>query len=119
MLNLLRLHDDAMTLEQELDLVWRPIFSGKVQVFGDTPSSLAPRVMVVEDPYQFRVTAEFPDAEVKNIRVNLTSEGLHISQVLGSFKRLVPLPTNADPSKAAATFKGGILIITVPKITEN
>jgi HSP20 family protein len=36
----------------------------------------------------------------------------------GSFVRVIPLPKKVDPKKAKASFKDGVLVISLPKIEE-
>ncbi len=43
-------------------------------------------------------------------------EAYYMERSFGSFSRVIPMPADVDPDKAEATFKKGVLSITLPKI---
>ena len=79
-----------------------------------------------------QVSAELPGLSKDDVKVECTDEGLilqgekrreqesdkggwHRSErSYGQFYRFIPLPEGADPSKAKADFKNGILQIDIP-----
>lgn len=93
-----------------------------------------PRVDVIERDTEVIVKAEMPgvskddvDVSVTDTTVTIKGETSHeekeekgdyyrseISR--GSFSRTVALPANVDSDKARATFKDGILELTIPKV---
>lgn len=95
-----------------------------------------PSVDVTEDDKQFRVTAELPGMDEKDVQVSLANDQIVIKgekktetedkgkdwhrmeRSYGSFHRAVALPEGVDTSKAEATFKKGLLTVTVPKKAE-
>lgn len=95
-----------------------------------------PRVDVVEDEKEFRVTAELPGMDEKDIDITLDREVLtirgeksseineekgqyrRIERSFGSFERQIPLGMEVDANKVDAEFKQGLLTITLPKPAE-
>ena len=41
-----------------------------------------------------------------------------LERSFGSFRRVLPLPAGVDTQKAEASFKKGVLTITIPKVEE-
>jgi HSP20 family protein len=96
----------------------------------------APAVDVTESDKAFEVTAELPGMDDKNIEVkvvngNLTIKGekqeekeekkkdyyLH-ERRFGSFERCFQVPDGVDADKIEASFKKGVLTVTLPKKPE-
>ncbi len=93
-----------------------------------------PRVDVVDRAEEVVVRAEVPGVDKENLDVSLTDNTITIKgstsheekeergdyyrseMSRGSFARTIPLPADVDGSKAKATFKDGILEVTVPKV---
>ena len=94
----------------------------------------APRLDVVDGKGKITVKAEIPGCEAKDIDVKLDGRMLTISgekkqekeekdkkfhrveRFYGSFMRSFTLPDNVDESKIEASFKDGMLNLTIPKI---
>ncbi|MFA5042934.1 MAG: Hsp20/alpha crystallin family protein [Kiritimatiellia bacterium] len=92
-----------------------------------------PKVNVSEGEKEVKVTAELPGLSEKDVDVcvsrgRLTLKGEketekedqgknfhYLERSSGSFYREIPLPENADPDKAQAVFKNGVLTVTLPK----
>ena len=105
---------------------WEPLERG-------VAASFTPRVDVTETAKEIKVSAELPGMEEKDIDVSLTHDTLTIrgekkaeteekakdfyrmERSYGSFTRSVPLPVEVDTDKVEATFKKGVLEITLPK----
>ncbi len=109
--------------------------------FGLTPwfgasramGSLTPRFEVAETDDAIEVAAELPGMDEKDVRVTLdegllTIEGekkaerdekkrgvFFSERTYGRFQRSVALPAGVDESKVKATFKKGVLQVTIPK----
>ena len=95
-----------------------------------------PQVDVTETEKEVRVTAELPGMEEKDVQVTFTQgvlsikgekreeheetkRDLHRSEIrYGMFERAVQLPADIDADKAKASFKKGVLRITLPKTAE-
>ena len=96
-------------------------------------SSFSPHLDVTEDAKAFTVTAELPGMSDKDIDLSMTGDTLTIrgekkeekeekgknyfysERSYGSFSRSIPMPRQIDAAKVAATFKKGVLTITLPK----
>jgi len=96
----------------------------------------APAVDVTEDDEAYKVTAELPGLDEKNIEVLLAGNQLVLKgekrqekeekdkdyylseRSFGSFQRSFRLPDGVDQDKIAATFAKGVLTVTIPKTAE-
>jgi len=96
----------------------------------------APAVDIVESDKAYEVTAELPGMDEKNIEVKVVNGGLKIKgekkeqkeekekdyylseRHYGSFERYFRLPEGVDPDKIEASFKKGVLTVTLPKKAE-
>ena len=103
---------------------------------GDIKWPAAPAVDVVETENEFKVTAELPGLDEKNIEVTVANNVLTIKgekqeekeekkkdyyvqeRHYGSFERRFDLPDSVDAAKIEATFKQGVLTLTLPKTAE-
>jgi HSP20 family protein len=112
-------------LERFADPGWEP--------FEMAAGEWAPRLNVSETKDAMVVTAEMPGIESKEIGVVLTGDLLtlkgvkekdtvekeerfhRVERAYGAFLRSVRLPMAVDGSKVTATFKNGVLIVTLPK----
>jgi len=97
---------------------------------------VSPRVDIFEEGGNFVVKAEIPGMKKKDIEVSLTNDMVTISgekkheekvekkdyyrleRSYGSFSRSFRLPKEVQTDKARATFKDGVLEVTVPKTEE-
>lgn len=96
----------------------------------------APAVDIVEKESAYEVTAELPGIDEKNIELKLVDGSLMIKgekqeekeekkkdyylheRHFGSFERRFAVPENVDTDKIEASFKKGVLMITLPKKPE-
>jgi HSP20 family protein len=94
------------------------------------------QVDVQETDKNVTVTAELPGVEEGDIDVRVSDGMLTISaekkaarevddngyllreRSFGRVERTLPLPEGLDPDASQASFKGGVLIVTIPKTTE-
>lgn len=101
------------------------------QVSGDVDWS--PRVDIHETDNEFVISAEIPGISKKDVKVDVDDDILTISgerkqesdekgknyhrieRRYGSFRRSFTLPDNADKDKIKASFKDGILNLSIPK----
>jgi len=104
-----------------------------VETFWRTARNLEPAMDFVETPENYRLTAELPGMDETNIEVKISHRNLIISgekreekeekkpnfylaeRRYGSFQRSIPLPEGTPAEKIAATFKNGVLTVTLPK----
>lgn len=101
-----------------------------------TLSTFTPAINVAESDGEYRVTAELPGMDEKDIELSLHRDhltikgekkqeheekgnGYHrVERSYGSFQRTIPLPQEIDADKVAANFQKGVLTITLPKLPE-
>lgn len=93
----------------------------------------SPRIDVTEDEKGYTVTAELPGMDEKDVEVTLSDNALtlrgekkneseekgtnfyRMERTYGSFQRVIPIPAEVDDSKIEASFKKGVLAVTLPK----
>jgi HSP20 family protein len=98
---------------------------------GQGAAFFSPQVEVFEREGQLVVRADLPGLTKDDVRVEITDNGILLEgerryeheenqggvyrseRSYGSFRRLVPLPEGADAENAEATFKNGVLEITM------
>jgi HSP20 family protein len=97
----------------------------------------APAVDLYEDKDNFVVKAELPGMKKEEIELSLHQNNLILSgerkteseakegetsrseRYFGKFQRSLELPKPVDPNRVAATYKDGILTVTLPKTEES
>jgi len=125
------------SLQRQMNSLFDDFFSG----FDMAPRSLGaggftafiPSIDVKESDKEFTVRAELPGVEEKDIEVTVTNDAVmikgekkeekedkgknyyYMERSYGSFNRVIPLTSETDANKAEASFKNGVLNITVPK----
>lgn len=95
--------------------------------------AMVPSVDVVEKDNMFEVTADLPGVDEKNVEVKLSGDILTIKgqreerkeekkqdyylceRQFGAFERSFQVPENVDSSKIDASFKNGVLTLSLPK----
>lgn len=114
------------------------LFERFFEPLGDAPALGAwePKVDVSETKDAVTVKAEIPGVKPEDIQLSL-QEGVltlkgekedekeekdqqfhRVERSYGSFLRIVRLPAAVDAGKVNATFKNGVLTVTLPKTTE-
>jgi HSP20 family protein len=119
---------DVSEFDSIVDDLWRGFGLESARGVGFTP-----RVDVQEDEAEYRITAEMPGLEEKDFEVHLEGDLLtikgekrderkegrkgyrHVETVAGSFERRFHLPGEVEADKIAASYKNGVLTVTVPK----
>ncbi len=125
---------DVAPLHEEMERVLR-------QAFGDRQSvsqagAFSPALDVEEDENEFNLHVELPGVDPESVDVSLEDDVLTISgerrfydekdadgfrrieRAFGRFHRAVRLPDRVDADRVAATYREGMLKITVPKADE-
>jgi HSP20 family protein len=127
----------VVSFQRALNSLFDDFFKGfESTPFDEIPGSFNPSVDMTEDEKEIRVTAELPGLEEKDIEVNFSKDILMIkgekkqekedkgkesyySEIsYGSFTRAIQVPSGVDESKIDATFKKGVLNITMPKLSK-
>ncbi len=78
-----------------------------------------PLTDIIEDPKTIAITMELPGVEKTDIDLKMTAERLEVTvdNDQRRYNKSVRLPTKVDPSTTKATYKNGILDVTVRKVT--
>jgi HSP20 family protein len=100
---------------------------------SQVPALKRPRVDVLDLGDAIQVVADLPGVKKEDIEINLTPERIEISaessteterkdedyayreRGFASYRRTLNLHADVLPDKAAATFKSGVLEVTIPK----
>lgn len=95
--------------------------------------SFSPRVDVKENEKEFQITAELPGIDEKDVEIGVAGdtvtikgekkaekeekgeERYYLERSYGAFRRSFSLPCEVDADKASASYKKGVLSITLPK----
>jgi len=130
-------YDPFRDLQLEMNRLFDDVFSGAPVLHRADRSALAgafmPRVDVSETDNEIKISAELPGMEEKDVAVEVDGDSLLIrgekreekeekirnwhcrEQSYGTFERYIPLPASVEGNSAKATFKKGVLSVTVPK----
>lgn len=121
---------DPWSLSRSVDRLLEDIWRNDAAVAA---ARFMPRLEVVEGDDEFVLTAELPGLEEKDFHVEVhgkvvtlrgekrnersgESEGRTWSErSYGEFRRVIELPAEVDAEKASASFKAGVLTVTLPK----
>ena len=98
---------------------------------GAERARVFPAVDVSEDDARYVVSAELPGVRREDVAVELEAGALTlrgekkreerderrrvVERAYGAFERRVTLPGDADPERVDASFKDGVLIVTIAK----
>lgn len=125
------------SLRDEVNRAFDSFFSGD-DLFGapawtGAVANLSPRLDLSETDKDVQLTLELPGLTENDISVELLENAVKIhgekkderetkehnfhrtERTFGSFERVVPLPVKVDRERVSATFKNGVLSVTLPK----
>jgi HSP20 family protein len=119
---------------QDMDRLMENFFRGfDLRPFGERMEGFVPHIDVVDTDKEIKVSAELPGMDEKDVEVSLTAGTLAIrgekkeeheekgkdyfrsERSFGSFSRSVTLPVEVDADKVEASFRKGVLTVTLPK----
>ena len=131
------------SLRREVDRLFDEFGGGRRPIFGfeplrsrETTWAAAPAVDIAESDKAYEITAELPGMDEKDIEVKLVNGGLTIKgekqeekeekkkdyylheRHFGSFERCFTVPEGVAADKIEASFKKGVLTVTLPKKPE-
>jgi HSP20 family protein len=117
------------------ELMRAPRWGGLAEELGKRGMPM-PAIDITEDDDEYVVTAELPGSrkedvtlelhegvltlrgEKRNEREEKKEQRRYVERSYGSFSRSFTLPPNVDPDRISASFKEGVLSITLPKTPE-
>ena len=123
-------------LRREMDRLWESFFEGRPGKKPEEAGEWLPSLDVAETKNDLVVKAELPGMDPKDIDISLSNgfltikgekkqekeekdENYHlIERSYGSFTRSVRLPREVQSDKITASFKNGVLRVTLPKSEE-
>lgn len=129
-------NDPLAGLRQDMDSLLSEFSRSSGWPAAMAATRFLPTLDVSETVEGYRIVAELPGVEPKNVQVGLEGDALVISgekhdekeekgrewyhreRSSGSFRRAVRLPVTVDASKAQATYDKGVLTVDVPKRAE-
>lgn len=122
-----------MPLRREMNRLFDDFFRGWDLPAAFNGAALTPHVDVKESDKEITVTAELPGVSEKDVEVSISGDVLtlkgekkaekeekeenwhRIERRYGSFHRSFGLPAEVDAEKIAASYKNGVLTVTLPK----
>lgn len=127
-----------MAIQNEMNRLFDNFFADPFELtplaIRKLPAEFTPRVNVSESATAMQVTAELPGMDEKDIQISLEQDCLVLSgekkseteetgknfhryeRSSGSFQRVIPLVSEIQEDKVEASFKNGVLTITLPKV---
>jgi HSP20 family protein len=126
-----------MTLHREMNRLFDDVFRGfDMAPFGGVSRMASwPHVEVVDNDKDVRISAELPGLEDKDVEVLIGDGVLTIrgekksaiedkerafsERTYGRFERRIPLAWEVEEDKIEASFKNGVLTVTLPKSAES
>ncbi len=123
------------TLQREVDSLFDQFFNRSSD--GSPSAVWSPRTDMVETDDDFRLRLDVPGMTKEDITINLqdrtltvsgdrsserTDEGeefVRVERAFGTFHRTFTLPDAVDADHIEATYKDGVLTITIPKTEES
>jgi HSP20 family protein len=127
---------DLERMRKEMDRLWDSFFEGRPSRKVEEVGEWLPTLDVLETKNDLVVRAEIPGIDPKDIDISLANDILTIKgekkqeieekeenyhlveRSYGSFTRMVRLPREVQSDKISASYKNGILKITLPKSEE-
>ena len=104
--------------------------------FGSSLTRFSPQLDVSETDREFQIAAELPGMDEKDVEVSVSNSLLtlrgekkneredkrkdyyRMERSYGMFERRIPIPEGVDLNKVEASFRKGVLTVTLPKSVE-
>ena len=128
--------EDLGRLQREMNRLFEESQPRDLPRKNGAPSLWAPQVDIHEDENVITVKADLPGVKLEDIDIQLTNDTLtvtgerrfqdeerksgyvRVERAYGSFKRTFTLGVPVDADKIKASFKDGVLTISLPKSDE-
>lgn len=123
-------------LQREMNRLFEDFWGDARSMMSSMPSMMEagwPSLDMQETDQAYRITAEIPGLEEKDVQLDLRDNVLMISgekkdereekaggrfyseRTYGHFRRTIPLAAEIDADKVQATFRNGVLTVDLPK----
>jgi len=120
-------------MDQLFERFWRDPWSAGLSDLFPSCSGLGLRINLAESDHDVTVTAELPGINPEDVDISVSGNVLairgekneekedkkrdyhYVERSYGSFHRSVQLPSSVDPSQVDATYKNGVLTVTLAK----
>jgi HSP20 family protein len=127
---LARLRDE---LDHLFDRCWRDVWGTRFADIMPATAGVGVRLNLAESENDVTITAELPGVDPKDVEINVTENLLtirgekkeekeekkrnyhYVERSFGSFHRSIQLPSSVDSNKVDASYKNGILTVTLQK----
>ncbi len=128
--------NDLMTLQREMNRVFNGITPKPARDEDYESAVWSPMVDIVEDADKYLLSFDVPGVSREDIKMNFTENTLKISgerktveeskdatshrveRMFGKFYRSFNFPSQVNADKISASYKDGVLHVTVPKAEE-
>lgn len=128
------MNDFTVEIEKQLSRLGRDIqeFVEKIVPVHESIGDFSPECDIIESKSDFQILMDLPGITKKQIRIELKDNVLRVSgerelkldedfevkrseRKSGAFSRSFAIPEHIEGSETSATFKNGVLTITMPK----
>lgn len=127
---LARLRDE---MDDIFDRFWRDPWSTNLVDMAMPRSGFSLRTNLAETDDELTITAELPGVDPKDVDISVSGNTLqirgekkeekqdrkkayhYVERSYGSFQRSIALPSSVDPDKVDASYRNGILTVTLQK----
>lgn len=132
--------NSMLAIQNEMNRMFDQFFNDPFTLmparFGRQPE-FYPRVDISESEKEYKVSAEMPGMDEKDIQISLDKGALilsgekkseteenektfhRIERSYGSFQRVITFDRDLDEDKVSAAFKNGVLTVTLPKAADE
>ncbi|WPX99436.1 Hsp20/alpha crystallin family protein [Candidatus Megaera polyxenophila] len=125
--------ESIRTRDSIFDDLFNELYSLPTSFLSKSGMDLSPRIDISETDSEYKIEAELPGINQKEIDVKIDNNILTIKgkkedikeekeknyhlreRYYGAFQRSISLPNNIEPEKIKASFENGVLNISVPK----
>ena len=125
--------ESIRTRDSIFDDLFNELYSLPTSFLSKSGMDLSPRIDISETDAAYKIEAELPGINQKEIDVKIDNNILTIKgkkedikeekeknyhlreRYYGAFQRSISLPNNIEPEKIKASFENGVLNISVPK----
>lgn len=123
---------EMVSIRDEIDRLFDSFFGRAPRFRRTEEGEWSPVIDVEETSDEFIVTAELPGMKKENIKISISKGRLSISgdkkkelkdmiyhrleRSFGKFKRIIPLPSQVNPDSVRASYRDGLLTVTLPKV---